>query len=515
MTTAIPEPSHPIDPERKELPPVERLADKGPSANDAAYGAAPHSTESANDESFSAHGALNEAAAPKTHSGPTVDPANPPGRIAKSIAHWIHQHPEAHKHGAGSLVYQYTRSLVASIPYGISMALVLAGFTGMARKGDHLAEHAASGFGKSFGRNMSTFAKFGPARAAALIGTSFTFYRGTSKLGKWMTEYLFNPKDSEAYTAEKVDDLVPEAWRKIKEIAPAESSSTPISAVVLGFITSAFAAPYDKIKNLWVNKDTGAMLKEGEAVTEKFKNIAWTQDNFRAAKGLGKLRLMWDVIAHPKAKFLSHAVINTFGYALFFELGDRLFKDVQIRRGVWPGEHNSIKALKAAPDEYEKGIHDGIEASKPKFDDGAAQAAPEKHHYAFFDSEPSLGRFVFRRLLPTAAGITLYTAAKMRWAGMTFNNFDYGKADITLKEIGKKAVGEGLATSLFFLIPIISEPWEKIYDNFFERKEKIAQAKDHEKMAKKTKELNPHQQAMHEQVLDKLNAKEQVASRSA
>lgn len=506
MTTAIPEPSH-TDAERKPLQPVERLADKGPSANDAAYGTSPGQSVATNTPA--ANGPI----------GPTVDPDHPPGPIAKSIAHWVHQHPQAHKHGVGSLVYQYTRSFVASVPYGIMMALTLAGFTKMQRVGEGLEQTASSTLGKRFGNGLAGFAKFPAARTAALVAASFTFYRGVSKLGKWMTEYLFNPKDTEAHTAEKVDDLVPEAWRKIKEIAPAEVASTPISAVVLGFIVSAFNKPYNYVKDILdasgkvVGKDQRILQDASKGIASM--NLDWTRANFKAAKGWQKIKLLAYSVGHPNTKFFAHAAINSFGYALFFELGDRLFKDVQIRRGVWPGEHNSIKALKAAPDEYEKGIQDGIDAGKPKFEDSAALAAPEKHHYAFFDSEPSLGRFVFRRLLPTAAGITLYTAVKMRWSSMAFNNFDYGKAPITLKEIGKKALGEGLATSLFFLIPIISEPWEKIYDNFFERKEKIAQAKDHEKMAKKTKPLNEHQRGKYEEVLDKLNAREQVVSRSA
>ncbi|MES2983717.1 MAG: hypothetical protein V4735_00840 [Pseudomonadota bacterium] len=437
------------------------------------------------------------------HPGPsheaTGDPLNPPGAIAKSVAHWVHQHPQAHKHGAGVLVYQFVRSAVAAVPYGLSMAATLAGITKMDRVGEAMvAKPGATAMAQRVGRTLSNFAKFPPAKWGLLIGTSFTFYRGTSKLGKWMTEYLFNPKDSEARTAEKVDDLPQEAWRKIKEIAPAEVSSTPVAAVVLGFIISAFTKP-----------SAEALTVEVNGVK---RSIDWTAANLKTVEGWGnKLRVMGSAIAHPSAKFIPQAAINSFGYALFFEMGDRLFKDTQIRRGVWPGEHHSIKALKAAPDEYEQGIKDGNENNnnKPKYADSALQAVSEQRHYGFFTNEPGLGRFIFRRLLPTAVGITAYTGVKMRWASMLGNHFDYGKGPLGKQFIGK-ALGEGAATSLFFLIPIVSEPWEKMYDTFFAAKEKKAQMRDHPEIA--TKVLTAHQEQKYDELLTRVTAKEREAA---
>lgn len=431
-------------------------------------------------------------------------PGDEPGKIAKSVAHWIHKHPEAHKSSLfGRTVYQFARSFVASIPYGLSMAAVLAGFTKMDQFGTHLETKGASAVTQRLGKGIGGFARFQPAKMAALIGASFTFYRGTSKLGKWMTEYLFNPKDTEARTAEKVSDLPEEAWRKVKEIAPAEYSSTPISAVVLGFIVSAFNPPFDKDKNLLVK------VKEGTQVVEK--NIAWTRKNFLETAGsMNKLKLLGHSIIHPSAKFIPQALINVAGYSWFFELGDRLFKDVQIRRGVWPGEHHSIKALKAAPDEYEQGIKDGNQAAnRQKYEDSAAEAVPDKNHYGFFTAEPSLGRFLFRRVLPTAVGITAYTAFKMRWATMVGNHFAYDKG-ITGGQFFKKAWGEGAATSLFFLIPIVTEPWEKWYDNFFEKKEKIAQMKEHPERYVRT--LTPHQEGKYDELLQRVTEKEKSAA---
>lgn len=413
--------------------------------------------------------------------------AQPVSGFAKSAGHWIHQHRDLPRRGVGFLGYQYIRSAIASIPYGLSMAGTLALFTKMERVGEAMAKKPeASSVAQRFGRGLNGFAKFPGARWAALIGTSFTFYRGTSKLGKWMTEYLFNPKDSEERTAQKVDDLFPEAIRKIKEIAPAESNSTPISAIVLGFFVTAFQKPTEIAQH----------------------GIDWTAKHFKSVEGWGnKFRLMGKAITHPSAKFIPQAVINTFGYALFFEFGDRLFKDVQIRRGVWSGEHNSIKSLKAEPDEYEQGIKGGQGHDTRKYEDSAVEAVPEKSHFPFFTSEPGLGRFLFRRVLPTAIGITAYTAVKMRWASMLGNNFNYEKG-ITLKEFGKKAFGEGAATSLFFLIPVVAEPWEKMYDKFFARKDKEANAREHAESGITAKPLTPHQQQKYDELLARVNAKE-------
>ena len=443
-----------------------------------------------------------ESAAPAVPAYETKgDPNDPPGAIAKSVAHWVHQHPQAHKKGAGFVVYQAARSLVASIPYGLSMAATLAGFTKMESVGKNMAaKDGASAFAQRFGRGLEAFTKFGPAKTAALVATSFTFYRGTSKLGKWMTEYLFNPRDSEQRTAEKVDDLPQEAVRKVKEIFPAEVSSTPVAAVVLGFITQAFQKPFTNAAKTEIMADVGGVSR----------NIDWTAKNFKSIEGWGnKLKVMKAAIVHPNAKFIPQAAINSFGYALFFELGDRLFKDTQIRRGVWPGEHNSIKALKAAPDEFEQAVKDGNVGNQPKYADSALDPVKEKSHYGFFTSEPSLGRFAFRRLLPTAVGITAYTAVKMRWACMLGNNFAY-EGPITGKQFGYKALGEGLATSLFFLIPLVSEPWEKMYDNFFAKKEKIAQMKEHPELYARV--LNQHQEAKYDELLGRVNAKEREAA---
>lgn len=449
------------------------------------------------------------APAPPAISHMPIDRSGFVGRVS----HWIDTHRDAPKHGAGHVVYQFLRSCFACIPYALSMAGVLAGFTAMETKGGKLAADAtASAFTRGFGARLKQFASTPAAKMSALIGASFTFYRGSSKLAKWMTEYLFNPKDNEQRTQEKVRDLPQEAWRKIKEIAPAEVSSTPIAAIVLGFIVSYFQKP------------SAAALKT--VINGAEHSFDWTRASFKALPNLRtKLGAMWHAIFNPKAKFWEQALINTFGYALFFELGDRLYKDTQIRRGVWSGEANSIKSLKAAPDEYEQGIQKKTQSGEArKYEESALEGKPEKDHFASFTAEPSLGRFAFRRVLPTAVSIGLYTAFKMRHGAMLGNNFAYDKG-ISTGQFFKKAWGEGAATSLFFMIPLVSEFWEKAYDNFFKKLEDRfkqpapgAPTNDNFNSVNDNvvaKVLTPHQQQKYDELLAKVCQKEAATGRVA
>ncbi len=165
-------------------------------------------------------------------------------------------------------------------------------------------------------------------------------------------------------------------------------------------------------------------------------------------------KLLKSVLAHPNARFVEQAAINTLGYSLFFEIGDRLFKDKQIARGVWKGDNNSI--IPAKPD----------------------APAPEKKHYGFFTNEPSVGRFVLRRMLPTAVSISAYTAFKFRHSYMHLGDFVVKPAEKILPQMPKLIKIETIAVLWFAMIPLVAEKWEKIYDGFFDKLEKKAQAKD-------------------------------------
>lgn len=374
------------------------------------------------------------ASAPK----PANDPPSKakPGSMARGMAHWIHNNQNiTRKNLLGYSTYQVIRGGAAAIPYGISMASTLGAMVGIERAANAWAKNPNAGaLAKTIGPRIEQFAKFPAIRSSFQIATSFTLYRGTSKIMKWMHDSLFDPKDSEAKTAEKIANLPKATWGKIKENAPAGIASTPVAAFVLGFVNSTFAKPgADALKNA------------------KGESIDWTYQNLREAKAVGRKGLLKEVITHPNAKFVEQAAINTLGYSLFFEMGDRLFKDRQIARGLWKGDKNSIT--------------------------GKTEEPLPKKHYGFFTDDPSLGRFVLRRMLPTAVSIGAYTAFKFRHSYMHLGDYKVNPGPI-LPQIPKLTKIETTAVLWFAMIPFVNEAWEKVYDKFFDTLEKKAQAKN-------------------------------------
>lgn len=375
---------------------------------------------------------------PPIEGGQAVAPGMAPPDFASHAAHWIHQHPHATESGLGYAVYQGLRGLAAAVPYGISMACTLGAMEGLARGGNALkTAHAADSFLHQCGKRLHQFASFGAIRSGAVISTSFLLYRGTSKLGKWTNAHLFDPNDTEAQTAENIRTYPQALWEKIKENAPAGIASTPVAAFALGFINSNF------------NPAAKPMVNEAG------HSLAWRRENYLQAVKEGRGgKLLREVITHPNAGFIEQMAINTLGYSVFFEIGDRLFKDTQIRRGLWKGEHHSIVNQ----------LPDSAVAPDP------TQPVPEKK-YGFFTDEPSLGRFLFRRMLPTVASIGAYTAFKFRHSYMLLGNFELAKDKAILPQIPKLIGIEGTAVTLFAIIPFIGDKWEKAYDDFFAKKE--------------------------------------------
>ena len=380
--------------------------------------------------------------------------ADEPHGFAEKAARWIHQHPDTPKTEAGYLGYQLVRGVASAIPYGTMMALTLGGLAGVERWGAAVQKTAKSPMVQKVAARAEQLVKFPAFKSSMMIATSFTLYRGTGKLVKWANDSLFNPKDTEAQTAEKIRHLPRDTWNKMKDQAPAGLASTPVAAFVLGFVNANFT-------------------KSPSITTAKANGISydWTRANYLKAKEKGlEKQLLKDVITHPSAKFVEQAAINTLGYSLFFEMGDRLFKDRQVARGKWAGDAHSIKALKG---------------------DATPDMPEQKKHYGFFTDEPSVGRFVFRRMLPTAVSISAYTAFKFRHAYMQLGDFALKPAEKVMVEGVEKNVlpkilpqipnlikVETIAVLWFTMIPYISEKWEKAYDNFFAKKEKQAAAKD-------------------------------------
>lgn len=374
--------------------------------------------------------------------------------LTRGVAHWIHQHPTITSDNLiGYTGYQFVRSAVASVPYGFSMAATWLGMKNLGELGKGMAEAGeASGslWKAAFGKNLHGLVTYKPVLMSAMIGTSFTLYRSTSKIGKWTNEYLFNNKDTEEQTVEKLQNLPGVVWGKIKEVAPGELHSTPVAAVVLGFLVSSF----DPV-------GVPAALRA-------------TQSNFKLAQAEGRAgQFFKDMLFHPDAKLLQQCATNTFAYSLFFEVGDRRFKDKQIEQGKWDGNPSSISGNRSRP-------NPGLSSSNNQISDDEKLRVLQKGAHAddklsFFTGEPSLGRFCFRRMVPTAIGITGYTMLKMRAAPMMLGHFTDGLK--TVSDIPTHAWREGAATSLFFMIPWVSDKYAPMYDRVVDRLEEMVSGK--------------------------------------
>lgn len=380
-----------------------------------------------------------------------VDPAA--GGFARSVGSWIYHHKKfTDTNPFGYTAYQFTRSAFASIPYGVSMAATWLGFQKATEFGKGLEESKTAGAAiKQFGMRLRQFTEPGPVRLSAMVATSFTLYRATSKIGKWVNESLTDPDNTEAQTINKVHELPKAIWGKIGEVMPAEMSSTPISAIVLGFVLSN----YKPAAIVGTRAGMKAALAEGKGL-EYFNKVVWG----------------------PGTKFVEHSAIGAIGYSLFFELGDRRFKDKQLARGMWGGEPHSIGSHnKSSPSLREEPFNNVTEAEERV--NKKRETDPHVNDTLHvLTSEPSVPRFLFRRVLPTAIGITGYTAFKFRGAPMFLGHLakDDANVNTTLKglsDIPLHSWREGAATSLFFMIPWVTDKYVKYYDNFVNNLEEM------------------------------------------
>lgn len=461
--------------------------------------------------------------------------------------------------------YQFFRSTMATIPYGFAMAFghhmfglasvwgQKAGLTEKgidtfnnavaARKGGLPAVEAAanaaheigefykSGTKAMIGRNVVRVAN-SPLNAAVQIAMGFTLFRFTGGIVKNLRDRVMNDKN----TPEKTNEETKNWWQTIKQTVrinwPAESTGTPIAALVLGFMSAVYAPNPESI-----------------AVRDAVKHPG--------IKGFGKqVKELW---FNPKAKLLQNGAVWTFSYSLFFLLAECLFKDVQVRRGLWKGHPNS---LKNGPDDVvggpgaidyktpEKDIaiasdSPATTATKPsatlrlsaeegykqveKQDDDKAKDSQHTLRYPFFTAEPSIGRFLIRRVLPVSVGITAYAALKR--AGYLATT-PIGKEGTLLREITgsngmmnqltvkrfdeMKTVGdhaklfaqnawrEGKATAMFGALWMATDAWGTWYDKFVH---KLQQPENQVP-------LNEHQQQKHQELLERVNAKEPLAARA-
>lgn len=277
-------------------------------------------------------------------------------------------------------------------------------------------------------------------KLALQIGGSFTFYRTFSKAGKAVKDDIFDPNKSEAETIEAVNRAGSTYLQAVTNQLPAEASSVPWGAFTLGYI-------------MQLHKPAGA------AMAAAAKNNQWA------------------LITHPESSVVQNSLVNTVAYSTFFEVSDRLAKDYKIRNKVWEGQPNTIVS-------------------------NVSDVEQKDRTAGFMTQDPSLGRLLFRRVLPVAVGISAYTGAKRlgyRWFG--------GPMSME-KGFWHNAWSEGAPTSLFCLLLAATEPWEGIYDRFFDTL-RGKRASDYPKDVVRTPDEIAKIERNNEELLAKLREKEQ------
>ena len=465
-----------------------------------------------------------QAAADRQQDGPAFEPHVP----RPEAGNWFHRNRWFTKEPLSYTGYQFARSALAAIPYGPAMALghhlfglmsvqgqkwglTQAGIdvvnkdkniAGLEKAAASSAQEAAklykTGTKAVVGRNMVRLAH-SPMNAAVQIGMGFTLFRFTGGLVKNLRDRIMNENNTPQDTARETHNAFSTIGETAKNNWPAESTGTPIAALVLGFMNAAFTP----VANMTRDKAKYPGLKG-------------------YAKQVGEA---WG----PKSKLLQNGAVWTLSYSLFFVMAESLFKDVQIRRGLWKGHPNSLKngpddtvGGPGAPD-YRAPEEAELFASAEhghhhhKKDDDKATAIHHKLRYPALSGEPSLGRFAFRRVLPVAVGITGY--AMMKRAGylaiggpMKPLTVEAHQGLKTLgdhaKFYGTNALREGAATSTFGVLWMATDAWGSWYDKFVHR---LQEPTTHEQV----KPLNAHQQAQHHALYEKLEAREQSSGRAA
>lgn len=438
-----------------------------------------------------------------------------PVQGAEREGNWFHRNRWFTKEPVTYTLYQFGRSILAALPYGPAMGLGQYAFGRINVKGQKLGltetgiaafqrgsfaelEKMASEGAKVYqegqkavlGRNMMRVAN-SPINAAVQIAMGFTLFRFTGGVVKNIRDRVMNPKNTAEDTAREVRNIPGTIWETTKTNLPAEAIGTPIAALVLGFMNSAFA-PNAKLLTRDKSKTFVAQVKE-----------AWS----------------------PKSKLLQNAAVWTFSYSLFFLLAESLFKDVQVRRGLWKGHPNSLKngpddtvGGPGAPDfkspENDVAYRPDGSVSRPE---EKARPSQEKLRYPALTGEPSLGRFIFRRVLPVAVGISGYAAMKRVGylaAGKPMEVLTVASRE-ALREgglkahagfIGRNAWREGLATATFGALWVATDAAGSWYDKFVHQLQNPQGT---------PAALNGHQQAKHSELLERLNAKDKGAGRAA
>lgn len=462
------------------------------------------------------------APTPEQSPAPAADAPNTPEQ-----GNWFHRHRWFTKEPITYAGYQLFRSTMATIPYGLAMATVhrLMGWARVTGEKHGLSEPHQSAGVAAFDANIEKRATLQaslakaetpqaiaaverelapvaqaieaamvPGRKAALwrgvsriaasplnqalqIGAGFTLFRFVGGLVKGQRDKMMNENN----TAEDTNRETRNWWQNIKSMAKmnwvAESTGTPVAALTLGFASANF-------------KPVTAAIAQKQTLANGVKET-FGQAYKRA-------------VLSPQAKVAQNAAIWTIAYSIFFEASERIFKDMQLKRGKWQGNANSLKNAPNDPnvggyaaDGHTKEYHEIHPPPKPKLD--------------ILTGDPSICRFVFRRVLPVAVGITGYAFAKRGGyiaAGGPMEPVTH--ADINkglganLKLLGRDYWREGLATATFGVLWMATDAWGSWYDKFFA---KMQDSGAHQP-------LNEHQMQKVTELQQQLHAKETDRTRA-
>lgn len=385
-----------------------------------------------------------------------------------ALGKWVHKHRRATEGVGGFLGYQIIRNALAAIPYGVATAAVWLTGEKLAEKSLMKANpgwNPADAKTKDLLKHTTNTAALvrSPLRDVVMIATGFTLFRGTLKVVRYMKERLFDPNHTEEQSIREVQQFGEHLKDTLKEVTPAEVASTPAAAIALG-IGRRF---YDPQKALGTNFDT-------HSVTGVFRQA------FKTAKhGQTPLQRVANVFS-SKGGYLKEALITATSFVPFFELGDRRYKDAQVARGIWLNDPTSLvrKSDEQAQAELKAG-EAYIKASAPNAtasvaDEMARKSAESLHatgHLRPTDA-PTFSCFAMRRVVPTFMGIGAYVAGKrLAYLGMGTipENYNASKKGFGgfLSNLGKIALIEGAATSLFWLNSSVIDKFEPWYDKTF------------------------------------------------
>ncbi len=412
---------------------------------------------------------------------------------------WFHRNRWFTKEPITYTGYQFFRSAMAAVPYGFGMAGVhrAMGYLGVVgqrigltpegiEKANTAAGLAAVDMDAAFhlpgrraalGRGLTRVAT-SPLNQALQIGVGFTMFRFVGGLVKGQRDKVMN----EHNTAEDTNRESKNWWQNIKQMAKtnwvAEATGTPIAALTLGFASANFKP----IASAVAKKQ---MLPGGAVET-------FGQAYERA-------------VFSPNAKLAQNAAIWTIAYSIFFEASERIFKDMQLKRGKWLGNTNSLKNTPDDPnvggyaaDGHTHEFHQNVAPPKPKLD--------------ILTGDPSICRFLFRRVLPVSVGITGYAMMKRGGyiaAGGPMHFVGNSEISKGVAHNAKTFLGdswrEGLATATFGALWMATDAWGSWYDKFFANLQDKAGHKP----------LNDHQSKHLADLHEKLQQKETAHGRVA